>query len=203
MPKAGANRSFALSPINLERIGPVKWRDYQFDGTMAMSLSLRVLGLALLLQACTTTGPQQAENGASTPLPTASKAQSQRSPIAAANEKVAPEFTGPQIVFAQDSAEVPRNAGPLLDDIAAKLKADPLANVVLVGHTEDLGSTEFSMAVASKCTQAVGQALIKRGARPSQIRMQPRGRDQVAAKRCTSNACKKQMRRVDIVMSDY
>lgn len=206
MPKAGSNRSFALSLINFGWFTPVKWAGFQLDGTMAMSVPFRVsvaMMLALLLQACTTTGPQQPDKTAEA-TPTYGKAQSQRLPAtASASEKADAEFTGPQVVFSQDSAEVPRSAGPMLDDIASKLKADPLVNVVLVGHTEDLGSTEFSMAVASKCTQAVGQALIKRGARPSQIRMQPRGRDQVATKRCTSTACKKQMRRVDIVMSDY
>ena len=162
---------------------------------------LCALALALLLQACTTTSPQRTP----TDNEVAPKPQSQRAattPIAAV-EPPAPDFGGPQVVFAPGSSEVPRTASPVLDDVAAKLKADPLVNVVLVGHTEDLGSTEFSMAVASKCTRAVGQALIKRGARPSQIRMQPRGHSKTAARQCTSAACKKQMRRVDIVMSDY
>jgi outer membrane protein OmpA-like peptidoglycan-associated protein len=206
MPKAGSKRSFALSLINFEWFTPVKWTGFQFDGTMAMSVSPRIsvaLMLALLLQACTTTGPQQPDKTTEA-TPSYGRAQSQRIPATApVGEKADAEFKGPQVVFSQDSSEVPRSAGPMLDDIASKLKADPLVNVVLVGHTEDLGSTEFSMAVASKCTQAVGQALIKRGARPSQIRMQPRGREQITAKRCTGNACKKQMRRVDIVMSDY
>ena len=52
----------------------------------------------------------------------------------------------------------------MLDDIAAKLKANPDVNVLLIGHTEDVGSVEFAVAVAGRCTQAVSQALIKRGA---------------------------------------
>lgn len=162
---------------------------------------LSALALALLLPACTSTGPQRSD----APSEVAPKAQSQRAasaPVAIA-EPPAPVFDGPQVVFSPGSAEVPRTAAPMLDDVAAKLKADPQVNVVLVGHTEDLGSTEFSMAVASKCTQAVGQALIKRGARPSQIRMQPRGHSKTVARQCTSATCKKQMRRVDIVMSEY
>jgi outer membrane protein OmpA-like peptidoglycan-associated protein len=172
---------------------------------MAMSAPyLPVLVLALLLQACTTTGGPATK--ASTDGETAVKGQPQahRTPVPPALiEAAEPDFKGPQVVFAPGSAELPRTASSVLDDIAAKLKADPLVNVMLVGHTEDLGSSEFSMAVASKCTQAVGQALIKRGARPSQIRMQPRGHEKTVAKRCTSAACKKQMRRVDIVLSTY
>lgn len=165
---------------------------------------LCALALALLLQGCTTTGtsPTRAESDSESPLK--SQPQAHRTPLPpAVTQASEPEFTGPQVVFTPGSSELPRNAAPLLDDVAAKLKADPLVNVVLVGHTEDLGSTEFSMAVASKCTQAVGQALIKRGARPSQVRMQPRGHSKTAARQCTTTACKKQMRRVDIVMSSY
>lgn len=166
---------------------------------------LCTLVLALLLQACTTTGPQRAEADSETaPRPQARHAvAAPPAAIASTLAPVIPPFDGPQVIFSPGSADIPRTATPVLDDVAAKLKADPLVSVVLVGHTEDLGSTEFAVAVASKCTQAVGKELIKRGARPSQIRMMPRGHQKTAAKRCTSAACKKQMRRVDIVMSEY
>jgi outer membrane protein OmpA-like peptidoglycan-associated protein len=167
---------------------------------------LCALALALLLQACTTTGDSTAVRPQTSSGETALKAQPQahRTPLPPAiTEAAEPDFKGPQVVFSPGSAEVPRTAAPLLDDIAAKLKADPLVNVVLVGHTEDMGSSEFSVAVATRCTQAVGQALIKRGARSNQIRMLPRGHERTAAKRCTSATCRKQMRRVDIVLSEY
>lgn len=162
--------------------------------------SALALCLTCLLAACNTQNVRQADSESAAPASTASKTPRTPAPV---EEAAAPEFDGPRVVFAPGSAEVPRSAAPVLDDVAAKLKADPLVNVVLVGHTEDVGSREFSMAVASKCTQAVGQALIKRGARPSQIRMLPRGHEKTAAKRCTTAACKKQLRRVDIVMSEY
>jgi OOP family OmpA-OmpF porin len=178
---------------------------YLLQGTMAMSAPyLCALALALLLQGCTTTGGPVTRAGTDSDTPPKNPPQAHRNPLPPAlMEAPEPAFQGPQVVFIPGSAEVPRTAGPVLDGIAAKLKADPLVNVVLVGHTEDLGSTEFSVAVATRCTQAVGKALIKRGARPSQIRMQPRGHEKTAAKRCTSASCKRQMRRVDIVMSDY
>lgn len=164
---------------------------------------LCALALALLLQACTTTGPQRAQVDSEAAAPPQARHEVATPTAAIAPLPVIPPFDGPQVIFPPGSADIPRTAAPVLDDVAAKLKADPLVSVVLVGHTEDLGSMEFSVAVASKCAQAVGQALIKRGARPSQIRMMPRGHQKTAAKRCTSAACKKQMRRVDIVMSSY
>ena len=166
----------------------------------AFQTSALSLCLALLLAACNSQNVRQADSEPAAPASTTSKTSKAPPPV---EDPAAPEFDGPRVVFAPGSAEVPRSAAPVLDDVAAKLKSDPLVNVVLVGHTEDVGSREFSMAVASKCTQAVGQALIKRGARPSQIRMLPRGHEKTAAKRCTTAACKKQMRRVDIVMSEY
>lgn len=165
---------------------------------------LCALALALLLQGCATTGTSTAQADLDGENPLKSQPQAHRTSLPPAVTKATePEFAGPQVVFTPGSSELPRTAGPLLDDIAAKLKADPLVNVVLIGHTEDLGSTEFSVAVATRCAQTVGQALIKRGARPSQVRMQPRGHSKTAARQCTSASCKKQMRRVDIVMSEY
>lgn len=158
------------------------------------------LCLTLLLAACNTQNVRQAEQ-APAALNT-STITTARTP-APAQEAPAPEFDGPRVVFAPGSSELPRTAAPLLDDVAAKLKSDPLVNVVLVGHTEDVGSAEFSVAVATRCAHAVGQALVKRGVRPSQIRMQPRGHSKTAARQCSTTACKKQMRRVDIVMSEY
>lgn len=167
---------------------------------------LSALALALLLQACTTTGdnaavrPQAATRGeASLKSPNLQQQAASAATIAAQAEA----FDGPQIIFAPGSSEVPRTAAPTLDDVASKLKADPQVNVMLVGHTEDLGSAEFSVAVASHCARAVSQALLKRGARASQIRLQPRGHSKTIARQCTTAACKKQMRRVDIVMSSY
>lgn len=168
---------------------------------------LHALALALLLQACTTTGDGtavRAQGESRSDLSLKDRSQPSRSASAAALAIGTPdEFDGPQVVFAPGSAVLPRSSAPVLDDIAAKLKADPLVNVVLIGHTEDLGSSEFSVAVATRCTQAVSQALVKRGARPSQIRMQPRGHSKTVARQCTTAACKKLMRRVDIVMSSY
>lgn len=160
---------------------------------------LRVLGLSLLLSACATTqgppGPGAAADD-DAPAPLAARPhQPQPQPL-----PVAPPFDGPQVVFAPGSSEVPITAAPVLDNVAAKLRADPLVNVVLVGHTEDLGSAEFAVAVSGRCIRAVGQELIKRGARPSQIRMLARGYEN-SPRRC-DKACQRRMRHVDIVLSD-
>lgn len=164
--------------------------------------TLRVLALALLLQACATQPTSNPSAQADGDDDVALRARSPQSPhnalTAKAADKPEVEFDGPQVVFKPGSAEVPAVAGPLLDEIAAKLKADPDVNVLLVGHTEDLGSSEFAVAVAGKCTLAVSQALIKRGARPMQIRTIARVLEK-PSKRCNS-ACLKKQRRVDIVL---
>ena len=160
--------------------------------------------LALLLQACTTTGDNATVRPqAETQVKPKTQQQPLRTSLAGEIAAQAEAFIGPQVIFAPGSSEVPHTAAPTLDDVALKLKTDPQVNVMLVGYTEDLGSAEFSVAVASRCAQAVSQALLKRGARPSQIRLQPRGHSKTIARQCTTTACKKQMRRVDIVMSPY
>lgn len=169
--------------------------------------TLRILCLSLLLQACASTqGPISTNEQPPIKPPINANKAGPKAAIAntatSNNESAEVPFDGPQVVFALGSAEVPPTAAPIIEDIAAKLKADPLVNVVLIGRTEDMGSTEFSVAVASKCAQAVSQALIKRGARPSQIRLLARGYEKTA-KRCSTVACRKSQRRVDIVLSEY
>jgi len=161
---------------------------------------LRVLALALLLQACATTSTSPQADAGDQAQPRMAHAQTSRAsaPASSAPDKPEPEFDGPQVVFKPGSAELPTTAGPVLDDIAAKLKANPDVNVLLIGHTEDVGSVEFAVAVAGKCTLAVSQALIKRGARSTQIRTIARLHEK-PSKRCTG-ACLKQLRRVDIVL---
>ncbi|HTH95459.1 MAG TPA: OmpA family protein [Rhodocyclaceae bacterium] len=143
---------------------------------------------SLLLAACATTGspnPQQAASNDDTDAP------AYRTGTAKASF---PEFNGPQIVFAPESSDLPDNATQLLDEIAAKLKADPQANVVLIGHTEDMGSSEMSIAVSGRCARAVSLALIKRGAKPMQIRTLARGNDRGLL------SVRKAISRVDIVV---
>ena len=170
--------------------------------------TLRILCITLLLQACaSTSGPatsdaQPATQSAVTANKAGPKAAIANIPVSGNNEAAVLPFNGPQVVFTPGSDEIPRTAAPIIEDVAAKLKADPLVNVVLIGRTEDMGSTEFSVAVASKCAQAVSQALIKRGARPRQIRLLARGYEKTT-KYCTTVTCRKSQRRVDIVMSEY
>lgn len=155
------------------------------------SLTALLVPLAcLLLAACASTGrtnPQQATNNDDADAPT------YRTGTAKASS---PEFNGPQIVFAPESSDLPDNAAQLLDEIAAKLRADPQSNVILIGHTEDMGSSEMSIAVSGRCARAVSLALIKRGAKPMQIRTLARGNDRglLSVRRAVS--------RVDIVMVD-
>lgn len=158
---------------------------------------LPLLCSVILLQACAST-PTQSERQSTAPAAVSPRIAATLPPDTTPERS----FDGPQIVFSPGSAEVPRSAAPVIEEIASKLKADPLVNVMLVGHTEDLGSTEFSVAVAGKCAQAVSKALVKRGARPNQIRLLARGHEK-AAKRCTTAACRKKQRRVEIVLSEY
>lgn len=174
-----------------------------------MSVStLRILCITLLLQACASTSglvtseAQPTLKPAVTSNKTGPKAAIANVAVIGNTESAQAPFNGPQVVFTPGSDEIPRTATPIIEDVAAKLKADPLVNVVLIGRTEDMGSTEFSVAVASKCAQAVSQALIKRGARPSQIRLMARGHEKTS-KQCTTSACRKSQRRVDIVLSEY
>lgn len=111
-----------------------------------------------------------------------------------------PKHAGPSIHFATGSFRIDEDARRLLRDIAGKLKGDIRADVTLVGHTDDLGSTEFDIALAQRRVEAVAAELVALGVSSRQIRRVSYG-NEAAAKPCASAACRQAQRRVDVIYS--
>lgn len=79
---------------------------------------------------------------------------------------------------------------------AARLKADPKLCVTLVGHTDDLGSPAYNLAIAQQRVDAVYDLLRSQGVARNQIRRYPVGSEKMPAG-CRSEACRSRMRRVE------
>ncbi|KFB69369.1 MAG: Peptidoglycan-associated lipoprotein precursor [Candidatus Accumulibacter vicinus] len=80
-----------------------------------------------------------------------------------------------------------------------KLKENPQLVVILVGHTDNLGSAAYNLAVADRRTEAVSDRLRALGVARNQIRRQPVGSEKNSKLKCDSEACRRTMRRVELV----
>ncbi len=64
------------------------------------------------------------------------------------------------IHFDSDKADLKAESRPALDEIASLLAADPALGLVVVGHTDNVGSLDYNMALSGRRAEAVAQALI-------------------------------------------
>lgn len=81
---------------------------------------------------------------------------------------------------------------------AARLKVDPKLNVMLVGHTDDLGSPAYNLAIAQQRVDAVFDVLRGQGVGRGQMRRYPVGSEKAPAG-CREEACRSKLRRVELV----
>ena len=73
------------------------------------------------------------------------------------------EATTHAILFATNSADIDAVGKPVLDSIAAYLKADPKVALEIQGHTDNIGGAPFNLALSQKRADAVKAALVADG----------------------------------------
>jgi outer membrane protein OmpA-like peptidoglycan-associated protein len=76
----------------------------------------------------------------------------------------------PPIRFEEGRAEIKGKAGPALDELASKLKADPKMKVAVVSHTAGETDAASTLALSQKRAALIARELGKRGAKPGQVR---------------------------------
>ncbi|EXI76191.1 MAG TPA: OmpA family protein [Candidatus Accumulibacter phosphatis] len=103
------------------------------------------------------------------------------------------------VYFAPGEVTIDSQGAEVLRQNAQKLKEDSQLIVVLVGHTDNLGSPAYNLAVADRRTEAVSERLRSLGVPRNQIRRLPRGSEESSKQKCDSEACRRIMRRVDLV----
>ncbi|MFQ6739261.1 MAG: OmpA family protein [Alphaproteobacteria bacterium] len=75
-----------------------------------------------------------------------------------------------QVYFAFDSAEITRDTRSGLDAQARYMKRNPDVNVVLGGHCDERGSTEYNLALGALRAGNAAQVLIKDGIESKRIK---------------------------------
>lgn len=102
------------------------------------------------------------------------------------------------VFFASSSAALDALAEQALREHAARIKAEPGLVVRLVGHTDDLGSRAYNLAIAEQRVNAVYGFLRRAGVPARQLRRSGAAGD-IAGKSCESAECRAKKRRVELV----
>jgi len=103
------------------------------------------------------------------------------------------------VYFGFGEARISHEGVEVLRQNALHLKNDSQLVVTLVGHTDNLGSAAYNLAVADKRIEAVNDKLRSLGVAKNQLRRLPLGSEQSSKDACDSEACRQSMRKVELV----
>lgn len=170
--------------------------------------------LAALLAACGSAPPRPAGTAEAAAVSVSTEAAPDRRPAApsaatapppatpaAAAQPAPPVIAENAVFFAPGATRVDAAGDARLRAHAARLKGNPKLDVTLVGHTDNLGSTAYNLAIAEQRAAAVARTLQAMGVGRLQIRHYGMGDEQAAAN-CRNAACRQQQRRVDLIYSE-
>lgn len=117
-------------------------------------------------------------------------------------ESTAPVLEENNIFFVLRSAIVSDTGKEKLRVHADRLKLDRKKTVLLVGHADDQGSRSYNLAITEERLMAVEKSLRHFGVALRQIRRNRSGSGSVKnPSSCTTNECRQQMRRVELIYS--
>jgi outer membrane protein OmpA-like peptidoglycan-associated protein len=105
------------------------------------------------------------------------------------------------VFFATGSHAISSETRAQLTAVVEKLKARPRADITLVGHTDDTGSSELNIALAQKRVAAVASELQSMGIPSRQIRRISYGNEASGPHNCQTARCRQQERRVELRVS--
>lgn len=103
------------------------------------------------------------------------------------------------IYFERGSATIGDAAWQTIQQHAARLKADPDLHVLVIAHTDDLGSSSIELAKGQERLDAVRKRLEDLGVAPLRIRTENHGSETRSLEACEDEACRSQHRRVDFL----
>jgi outer membrane protein OmpA-like peptidoglycan-associated protein len=84
------------------------------------------------------------------------------------------------VLFGLDSAEISKDADPVLQEIADAAHDRPGATLVVEGHTDTSGTREHNQALSDARARAVADVLVREGVARRRIRSEGLGESQLA-----------------------
>ncbi|MCF8150726.1 MAG: OmpA family protein [Sulfuritalea sp.] len=107
--------------------------------------------------------------------------------------------TEDSIYFDLGSSRIDYRASGTIARHAARLLEDPKLSVVLIAHTDDLGSASIELAKGQERLLAVKKRLEDLKIPAARIRIENHGSENRAGSTCTDEECRRKSRRVDFV----
>ena len=153
--------------------------------------------LTLVLTACATS-PASGPASSSAPATSIQPASASQPVVEREDRALAAVDEKNSIFFASSSAALDAVAEQQLRQHATRIKAEPGLVVRLVGHTDDLGSRAYNLAIAEQRVNAVYGFLRRAGVPIRQLRRSGAAGD-IAGKSCESAECRAKKRRVELV----
>lgn len=130
--------------------------------------------------------------------------------VAAARSKPAPVVVSPppperitiatEVLFAFDSDTLQASAPAELDRVIEKLAARPTARLSIEGHTDDVGETDYNLALSERRAQAVKAYLVQKGILASRIDARGLGESRPIVPN-DSDEGRRKNRRVELVLA--
>lgn len=84
------------------------------------------------------------------------------------------------ILFKNDSSELLPEGKVEADKLVTEMKKYPKDTVVFVGHTDDVGSTEYNLALSRRRAEAVRDYVISQGIAPERLSIEAKGESEPA-----------------------
>jgi len=104
------------------------------------------------------------------------------------------------VTFPTGSAAVNSAFLPALNDLAASLRSYPNSTIVVVGHTDDVGTAAFNQQLSLDRASAVARILVRYGVSSGRISYAGRGYDDPVASNGTAGG-RAQNRRVEVLIT--
>lgn len=101
--------------------------------------------------------------------------------------------------FDFDKATIRPDAARILDEAVATLKAEPDIEVLIVGHTDSIGSEAYNLRLSQRRAQAVRDYLVKHGISAARLKVKGMGESQPVASNDTAEG-RAQNRRVELLV---
>ncbi len=86
--------------------------------------------------------------------------------------------TSETVYFDFGSSELKQESFSLLDRFAEEMKSNPKLKILITGHTDDIGSSEFNIELSIKRANSVKDYLVLKGCNPGNIETSGKGMDE-------------------------
>lgn len=165
-----------------------------------MSARLIYQGVFVLLTLTACAGKQVPLSNESAPPPESRKPEAGVEAPTSEKDLIAAVDLANSVFFPPSGTTVDAAGRQRLIAHAARLKENPELMVTLVGHTDDLGSSSYNLAIAEQRVNAVYAILRSQGVPLTQIQRYSIGSEQTG-RGCKSADCRRSMRRVQLMFS--